>query len=65
MFSGIDPQNTPIEQIFGVCGTGSRKNKRGTFEVGERKLLSVPAALPTTLNWRMTSGIGRPDLFMR
>jgi hypothetical protein len=40
MSAKIGCQSTPIEQISGVCGAGSRDNGRGTFEVGERKFLS-------------------------
>lgn len=41
VLGGIDPQNTPIEQMFWVCGAGSRDVGRGNFKAGERKFLSV------------------------
>jgi len=41
VLAGIGPQNAPIEQMFWVCGAGSRDVGRGTFKVGERKFLSV------------------------
>jgi len=47
----IAPQNTPIEQKSEVGGAGSRVDRRCTFEVDERKFLSVAAEAFTTLGF--------------
>jgi len=41
VFGGTGSQDTSNEQILGACGEGLRGSGRGTFEVEERKFLSV------------------------
>ena len=45
MSAEIGHQNTSIKLIHVACGTVSRDDGRGSFEVGERKFLSVRLAL--------------------
>jgi hypothetical protein len=41
VFSGIGPQDTPIEQVRQAQGGGAGDNEHSTFEVEGRSFLSV------------------------